>query len=56
MSPGKVAKEVGASFFCLKMATQVNCEVFTLLGRYAAYVASCLPAATNITLRNDLEE
>jgi len=34
-----------ASFLCLKMATQVKCEVFTLLSRYAAYVASCLPAA-----------
>jgi len=35
-----------ASFLCLKLAMQVNCEVFTLLGRYAAYVASCLPAVT----------
>jgi len=45
-----------ANFLCLKMTKQVNCEVFTLLGRYTAYVASCLLVATNITLRNDSEE
>jgi hypothetical protein len=37
------------------MATHVNCEVFTLLGRYEAYAAICLPEAANTTLRDDTE-